>query len=281
MLQLRDYQQEMIDRIIESIKNGHKRIISNLYMGGGKTAISSELVRRSYNKGKSSIFMCHRQELLEQTYNTYVKNGITPAFIKSGMRPDYKNPMQIASVNTLVKRLDKYSPPDILFVDECQFSRASQWEKIIKWAEKSIVIGLTATPCRLDGKPLNDIYDDMIRVITPKELVERGFLVPYDYYAPSIIDTSELTVSNGEYVKKSLEEASFNAKIIGDNIAQYKKIAFGKRNIVFAISRKHGQTICNRYKEAGIPAEYLDGESNPAHRKEVYLNLEAESCLCL
>ena len=267
MLVLRDYQQEMIDKVIESLKEGYRKIMIVLPTGGGKTAIASELVRRSYAKGKSSIFMCHRQELLDQTYATYGKNGIVPAFIKGGRHPDYNNPMQIASVNTLVRRLDKYKVPDIIFVDECHHSKASQWSEILNWAGNAVVVGLTATPCRLDGKPLKDMYEKMIEVVTPKQLIEQGYLVPYLYYAPSIIDTSELVSANGDYTKKSLESASFNAKIIGDNIEQYKKIANGKRNVVFAISRRHGQDICDRYNAAGIKAEFLDGETPDKERR--------------
>lgn len=231
------------------------------------TAIASELVRRSYNKGKSSIFICHRQELLEQTYNTYGKNGIVPAFIKSGMHPDYNNPMQIASVNTLVRRLDRYKVPDIVFWDESQHICSSSWKTVFEEYKDSVHVGLTATPCRLDGKPLNDMYETMIQTVSTKQLIDRGYLVPYLYYAPSIIDTSELVSANGDYTKKSLEAASFNSKIIGDNIEQYKKLAMGKRNVVFAISRKHGIGICDRYNEAGIKAEFLDGETSNKERK--------------
>lgn len=267
MFQLRDYQQEMIDKVVDALRKGYRKIMIVLPTGGGKTAIASELVRRSYAKGKSSIFMCHRQELLDQTYETYGKNGIIPAFIKGGMHPDYNNPMQIASVNTLVRRLGKYKVPDIIFVDECHHSKASQWNTILDWAKNSVVVGLTATPCRLDGKPLNDMYETMIQTVSTKELINRGYLVPYLYYAPSIIDTSELVSANGDYTKKSLEAASFNSKIIGDNIEQYKKLAFGKRNVVFAISRKHGIGICERYNDAGIRAEFLDGETSNKERK--------------
>lgn len=84
MLQLRDYQQDIIDKVVQSLKEGYRKIMIVLPTGGGKTAIASELVRRSYSKGKSSIFMCHRQELLKQTYDTYSLNGIVPAFIKRG-----------------------------------------------------------------------------------------------------------------------------------------------------------------------------------------------------
>lgn len=118
-IQLRDYQQELVEKCVTSLKRGFKKPLLVSPTGSGKTCISSELVRRSYNKGKSSIFIVHRQELLRQTYLTYQKNGITPAVIQGGVNPDYTNPMQIASVNTLVRRFDVVKEPDIIFVDEC------------------------------------------------------------------------------------------------------------------------------------------------------------------
>lgn len=267
---LRDYQRELINECLNALRQGYKKPLLVLPTGGGKTACASELVSRSYAKGKSSIFICHREEILRQTYNTYIKNGIKPAVIKGGIAPDYNNPIQIASINTLVRRLDKYAKPDIVFWDEAHHISSSTYLKILNHYADSYHIGLSATPCRLDGKPLNLAFDTMINVINVKKLIELGYLSPYQYYAPSSIDTSELSMaSNGDYSKDSLANASFSANIIGDNIQQYIKLANGKRNIVFAINRKHAFQIAERYRNAGIPAEYLDGDTPPSKRKDV------------
>ena len=204
-----------------------------------------------------------------------MKNGIIPGVIKGGVTPDYNNPIQIASVNTLVRRLDVYKEPDVIFVDEAHHQPGSMWATVANRYSNSTIVGLTATPCRLDGKPLNKFFDDMIEVITTKQLIEKGFLSPYLYYAPSTISTNELDISsNGDYSKESLANASFSNRIVGDNIAQYKRLADGKRNIVFAINRMHGADITRRYNEAGISAEFLDGETPTSRRKEVIKRFE-------
>lgn len=268
-IQLRDYQQELIDGCLTALKRGFRKPLLVLPTGGGKTAIASELVRRSFYKGNGSIFICHRQELLRQTYKTYSKNGIVPAIIQGSVKPDYSNPMQIASVNTLVRRLDKYPKPKIVFWDEAHHIRSSMWAKIADYYKDAIHIGLTATPCRLDGKPLKSSFDTMIEVINTHQLIERGYLSPYLYYAPSSIDTTELSVANdGDYSKESLAKASFSARIVGDNIQQYKRLAMGKRNVVFAINRIHGADIARRYNNEGINAEFIDGETPTAKRKD-------------
>lgn len=267
-IKLRDYQQDSLDKTIAAIRKGCRHPLIVLPTGAGKTALSSEFVRRSYEKGKSSIFICHRQELLMQTYKTYQKNDITPAIIKSGVTPDYRNPMQIASVSTLVKRLNQYAKPDVVFWDECSHIASSTWKTIYEAYPDSIHIGLTATPCRLDGKPLNSFFDCMIQTVDTAKLIKLGYLTPYNYYAPSNIDTSEIAISsNGDFQKESLANASFNSKIIGDNVEQYLKLANGKRNIVFAINRLHGQQILERYLNAGVSAEYLDGLTGSSERK--------------
>ncbi len=269
-IELRTYQQELVNDCLETIKGGKKKPLLVLPTGGGKTAIASELVRRSFAKGKSSIFICHRQELLRQTYTTYQKNGITPAVIQGGVRPEYDNPMQIASVNTLVRRLDSYKIPDVVFWDECHHIASGSWEKIASYYKDAVHVGLTATPCRLDGKPLNVAFDAMCEVINTRQLIEQGYLSPYLYYAPTDINTKELSVSsNGDYSRESLASASFSNRIIGDNIKHYISLANGKRNIVFAINRIHGADITRRYNDAGIPAEFLDGETPSKKRKDV------------
>lgn len=398
-IQLRDYQQELVEKCVTSLKRGFKKPLLVSPTGSGKTCISSELVRRSYNKGKSSIFIVHRQELLRQTYLTYQKNGITPAVIQGGVNPDYTNPMQIASVNTLVRRFDVVKEPDIIFVDECfvgdtlvltdhgykkirnikegdsvytfnekecffeykpvekrlkkplnenlirinniictenhlfftknnwkkakdltvsdyllneyfnfvkiksitnvkknnedyvydltvednhnyfvngvlvhncQHQPGSMWARVAERYPNSIMVGLTATPCRLDGKPLSKFFDTMIEVINTKQLIERGYLSPYLYYAPSNIDASELSMSsNGDYSKESLAQASFSARIVGDNIEQYKRLAMGKRNVVFAINRMHAESIKERYLKEGIPAELITGDLDSNSRKKM------------
>lgn len=269
-IQLRPYQQELVDLCLTELRKGNRKPLLVLPTGGGKTAIASELVRRSHAKGRSSIFICHRQELIKQTDKTYRKNGIEPAIIMGGVNPNYDNPMQVASVNTLVRRLDLYKEPDIVFWDECHHIASSTWATIADRYKSAVHIGLTATPCRLDGKPLNTAFDCMCEVINTKQLINAGYLSQFLYYAPSVINTDELTMSsNGDYTKESLANASFSAKIVGDNIAQYSKLAYGKRNIVFAINRMHGQDITRRYNEAGIKAEFLDGETNKSKRQKV------------
>ena len=188
MLTLRDYQQDIIDQVLLKLRQGYKRILINLPTGGGKTAIASELVRRSIAKNNSSIFMCHREELIKQTVKTYEKNGVSPGIIKAGIEPDYDNFVQVASVPTLLRRLQYVNKPKIIFLDECHHAISESWKKVINSFSDAYIIGLTATPIRLDGQPLIGMFETMVEGITTKQLIERGYLSKFDYYAPSIIN---------------------------------------------------------------------------------------------
>ena len=275
MLTLRDYQQDIIDQVLLNLKNGYKRILINLPTGGGKTAIASELVRRSIAKNNSSMFLCHREELIKQTVKTYKKNGVNPGIIKAGIDPDYDNFVQVASVPTLARRLEYVNAPKILFLDECHHAISESWKKVINSFPNAYIIGLTATPIRLDGQPLAGMFETMVEGITTRQLIDRGYLSKFDYYAPSIIDTSELKISNGEYTKQSVAQASFTNRVIGDNIEAYKKLCNGKRNVVFACNIKHGKEICKRYNDAGIPAEFLDGMTAKDNRADTLARFES------
>lgn len=154
-------------------------------------------------------------------------------------------------------------------VHNCHHIASKTWKTVADYYEKSIKIGLTATPCRLDGKPLSGMFDSIVIGPQTDELIKAGFLVPYLYYAPTNLDTSNVKISGGEFNADSLQECLKESNIIGDNISQYKKLAMGKRNVVFACNRKHAMSIVDRYIAEGISAELLDGTLDAGTRKKI------------
>lgn len=272
---LRPYQQKVIDDLVVALRKGYRKPLIVCATGGGKTAIATKIAEGIKNKGNSLIFMCHRTELVDQTYRTFLKNDIEPDFIAAGRKFNPNSDCHIAMVNTLLRRLQKVDCPNVLIADECHHLASKTWKTVADYYDKSITIGLTATPCRLDGKPLSDMFDCMIVGPQTDELIRAGYLVPYKYYAPTNLDTSKVKVVNGEYQAQALAEAIKESSVIGDNIEQYKKLAMGKRNVVFACNIKHSQEIVRRYNEAGIPAAHLDGNTNPGERKQIIKDFES------
>lgn len=274
-LVLRPYQQRVVDDVISLLKQGKRRILIVVATGGGKTAIATELTKRCTKKGNSLFFICHRTELIDQTDATFRKSVIIPAYIQGGRPSDVTNKTQIASINTLVRRLDEYKPPKVVIWDEAHHIAAGLWSKVFESYDKAVHIGLTATPVRLDGKGLGDYFDSIVIGASTQWLIDNGYLVPFKYYAPSQINRKELKKSNGDYSKTALAKASFGSKIIGDNVEHYKKFAMGKRNLVFAMNVKHSKDIAERYNKEGIPVKHLDGTTPKDERKQAIKDFES------
>lgn len=269
MYTLRDYQKTAVADTRQAFADGYKAPCLVLSTGAGKTVCAGQIVHDAFHKGKRVVFVVHRQELAKQTYKTFKNYGLTPAYIMAGHKPDYDNPVQIASIGTLCNRFDKIEEPDLVIIDEAQHSLANQWLKIKQRWPHTRVVGLTATPCRLDGKPLREYFDTLVIGPTTKDLIADGALTPYDYYAPTTIDTRGMKHNKTDFTTDALSFFSQKREIIGDNIQQYLRLAKGKRNIVFACNVKHSLEIVKRYQDAGIPAAHLDGETPQAEREDI------------
>lgn len=269
MYVLRDYQEKAVKDTRQSFCDGYSAPCLVLSTGAGKTVCAGQIVHDAFHKGKRVVFVVHRQELAKQTAKTFRGYGIEPAFIMANVKPDVDNPVQIATIGTLRNRLDKYQEPDLIIYDESQHCMANQWLTIKKTWNKAKIIGLTATPCRLDGKPLREFFDKLVIGPSTADLIKAGALTPYDYYAPSVIDTTGMKHNKTDFTADALSFFSQKREIIGDNIKQYQQLANGKRNIVFACNVKHSMEIVKRYQDAGIPAAHLDGETPAAEREDI------------
>jgi superfamily II DNA or RNA helicase len=130
-------------------------------------------------------------------------------------------------------------------------------------------VGFTATPVRLDGKPLGDIYDDMVTGVSVKWLIENGRLAPYEYYAPVAVDTDSLRVQAGDYVIKDLEQLMCDRAIYSDALKSWERIAKGEKTIAYCVSVSHAKNTAEMFLHAGYAAVALDGSTPPAKRAEI------------
>jgi len=155
--------------------------------------------------GKTSVFCVHQNELLTQTSRALWTQKLEHGQIASGRTRSYL-PAQVASVQTWVRRMDQYSEPDLIIIDECHRSAASTYQKILEQYPNARVIGLTATPQRTDGKGLDGTYTELVQGPTIRQLIDAGYLCDYEIFAPpSSLDLSEVKTKMGDYDKKQLE----------------------------------------------------------------------------
>jgi DNA repair protein RadD len=262
---LRDYQTDMIDRARVALRR-HRAVLIQSPTGSGKTALSAHMMGTASSKGIRSWFVCHRRELVEQTARTFDDVGIEYGFVAAGQPFNPHMPVLICAVDTLKNRLGKVPLPGLVVWDEAHHIAAAGWQKIRTGVDAHHV-GLSATPERLDGKPLAGLFDALVPGPQVSWLIEQGYLSRYKAFAPSRPDVSGVRKVAGDYVKGQLEDIMDGRSIMGDAIRNYRKHADGKRAIAFCVSVKHAEHTAEQFRAAGILAVSLDGQTDPFERK--------------
>ncbi|MEL6499861.1 MAG: DEAD/DEAH box helicase [Cyanobacteria bacterium J06623_1] len=272
--QLRDYQQSLISQIYARWEIGDNRVMAQCPTGGGKTicftAIASEFTQRN----SRVLILAHRQELITQAANkTRDIVGIEPGIIKSGYQPDYSAAIQVGSVQSVVspKRLSQLDDIGLVIIDEAHhFNLKNSYGKILEQYPEARVLGVTATPKRLDGKGFEDYFDILVCGIQTKELIDRGYLSPFKLFAAEQqMKTKGIKTRSGDYRLSELARENDVVELSGNLVNNYQKYANGLKTIVFAINVAHSMAIAQAYNEAGIPAAHLDGTSSADQRQAV------------
>jgi len=185
-------------KVESAISTGTKRIILVAPTGAGKTIIASAIIKSAVNTGKRVLVLSHRREIIKQTSQKLYENGIEHGIIQAGFATRLDQPVQVASVATLwtrgvrLKKMD-LPPADVFIIDVCHHSPAQTYRKIIDAYPDAVLIGLTATPCRGDGRGLGGIFESIIECPQVAELIDQKFLVPTVVYAPSVPDLKGVT----------------------------------------------------------------------------------------
>jgi DNA repair protein RadD len=250
----------------------HQAIILQSPTGSGKTVLGTLVALGAAGKGRRVMFTVHRDFLVEQTSSAFNAVALNHGIIAAGYAHNPREMVQIAAIDTLKNRLDRVKRPDLLIVDEGHHSVAAGWAKVIRqYMEAGTkVLCLTATPIRLDGVGLSEVgYSHMVRGPTVRFLIENGFLSDYEAYAPSTADMSAVHSRMGDYIKSEAEAEVDKPTITGDAIREYSAKAPGKRAVVFCISVKHSQHVCEQFNAAGIRAAHIDGTTDKVERKRL------------
>ena len=267
---LRPYQKDFVGNVRNEFVHRHKRVVGVAPCGSGKTVMAAYMVRGAVDKGNRVIFLVHRDELIAQTARTFAKFGIEFGVIAAGTEMRTDIPVQIASVQTLSRRLDKVKTPDFIICDECHHILANTYRKIIDAFPNARLLGLTATPQRMGGINLGDVFVSMVKCRTVDELIANGNLTPFKYYAPEIgVQLDGVRSKFGEYINADIEEVMSASKIIGGIVDNYRKLAGGKQAICYCVNVKHSKSVAEAFKAAGIPAAHIDGDTNKKIRQRL------------
>ena len=266
---LRPYQSEAIEAARAKFRANAKRTLLVLPTGGGKTVIASEIIRSAEARGSRVVFLAHRRELIAQTSDKLHRFGVRHGTIMAGERPAPQLAVQVASIQTLVRRLDAYPSFDLIFFDEAHHAAAGGYQKVLELYPRARVVGLTATPWRLDGRGLADVFDSHVIVRTPKQLRDEGYLCAVGGWEFEAIDTTKARVQGGDFKAKDLEESASSKRVIGDVVEEWLRYSPGKRTVVFAVSIATSQLLTEAFVKAGVRAEHIDGEMETAQRDAI------------
>lgn len=302
-IQLRPYQTSAVNGVRQAYAAGKRAPLLVLPTGGGKTTIFSYVTTSAAEKGRCVYLIAHRAELVKQIAMTLARFGtrhriVAPgpivrqcqveqfkAFGRTFVDPQAR--VFVASVQTLVKRLEDYPPPDIIVIDEAHHLTVdSTWGRVVAAYPNAKLLPVTATPCRLDGKGLGlgagGLADELVMGPTMRELIDAGFLSPYRIFAPpNALDLSGVRTRMGDYAKDQLADAVDKPSITGNAVEHYTRLAAGKRAVAFCVSVAHAQHVASEFQGAGIPAEFLDGTLDALERDRIIKRFEAGTTLVL
>lgn len=265
---LREYQQRAIDLLRGSLRTGHRRPLLQLPTGAGKTRIAAEVVRGARAKGGPAIFVVPRISLIEQTVSAFEREGIDHVGVIQGhhFRTDAAAPVQIASTQTLARRAIPRA--SIVLIDEAhlQFSTIREWINSAQWAPVPFV-GLSATPW---SKGLGKTYDDLLKPVTIKELIDGGFLSTFRVFAPPPPDLEGVRTTAGEFNEADLSGACNKRELVADIVKTWREKGENRPTLCYGVDRKHAQHLQERFIEAGVATEYIDCDTPMFEREEIF-----------
>jgi len=269
-MQLYPDQAVVLEAVRQAYRDGYRAPLLVSPTGSGKTVMFSVVAKGAAAKGKRVQIQCHRQELIDQIDRALRAEGVVAGIIGSDYPESPRAPVQIASVATLVKRLERTPAPDLMITDEGHHATlGNTWGKILNYWPKALRLGVTATPTRLSGEGLCDIYDTMVMGLTVQQLIHLGRLSPVSVYAPPPPDLSAVHTRMGDFIQSELAEVMGGSTVTGDAVAHYRKHAHNLPAIAFCASVDNAQKTAEQFRKGGYRAVTLDGKMDTYLRREV------------
>lgn len=262
-------QLELMDKVREEFRT-NQIVLLQSPTGSGKSRMGSYAIANAMARGSTCLFDVPMKELRKQITNTFTELSIDHSFIAAGQRYSPFSHCWVSTTQTVSGRLDRMPRIKFAAIDEAHQGGAAR-EKLIDWLvdQGAKILLLSATPERLDGKPIR--ADVMVEGQPLKWLIDNKRLSDYKMYSPNQPDMSALrTAANGEYNQQ--DTAGFmesQTVLIGDAVKHYKQLAMGKLGIAYCASIKHSQMVVQAFRDAGIPAAHIDGSMSDDERIKI------------
>ena len=290
----RSYQQKFIEKLYPAATAaGHKSVLLVLPVGAGKTYCARLVAETVLPKQRHDIWVLeHRNELGFQFDQAF--QGLSPSLILAGQKEKEPSSLRIVGRDVLAHReIRPVRDCALIIGDEFHVWACQSYRRILERFNaayrKVFVLGLTATPYRLDGKPLRDIASTLIEPTTPQELFDEGIIWEPDVKLAPTPELKGIATHSGDYATPELYERS--RKLMGDVVAEAKKYHEGRPFVVRATTIEHSKQLAERMQKVGFRAAHMDGDTSPAERNLLLAKLSiggaastnehAIDCICV
>lgn len=276
----RPYQERNTAEILACLQRGVRGTIYALPTAGGKTVVSSGVIRVMTEVAeRRSVMLVHRRELLRQSVRTLAAVGVEAGIVDPDHDPDPGRLVHVASIDCLKARkrrlADWLTGVGIVVIDEAHHTIAPGWSDLLTgWMPDAQRLGLTATPFRGDGKPLGSIFDAAVRGPSVKTLITDGWLCPPEVWSPfANLDLSGVKVSRGDYVQAELGRVMDDDAITAEAVRQYALRMPGEPAIAFCVSVDHARHVAEAFASPGWVAKSVDGGMDETERDAAIMGL--------
>jgi DNA repair protein RadD len=274
--ELRGYQSEVIEKFTAAVASGERKILMVAPTGAGKTVIAAEIIKHIIGDYNHALVIAHRTEIVEQTSRKLHDIGVRHGIIKAGFPPRPFERVQVASIQTLHMRAIRAETmplpsANILVVDEAHHSCARTYQAVVDAYPDAILLGLTATPCRGDGRGLGGIFTKLIECPQVGPLIEQGHLVKTIVFAPPAPDLKGVKTVAGDYHESQLADRMDRPQLIGDIVTHWHKFGKRRKTVAFAVNVQHSIHLRDEFIKSGVRAEHIDG-ATPKNEREATLS---------
>lgn len=277
-VELRPYQAKAIDLARENRRAGVLRQIIYSPTGSGKTEIAIDLIHSANSKGKRVAFIANRIGLVEQAARRLRRSGLTVGVLQGDNTHRLDAPVLACSIHTVARR--GLPDIDLIVIDEAHGVAGSRHYRELLFRYNFMpVIGLSATPfARGLGKHYVELggplFERIVKAASIRELIDLGFLVDCDIFAPSEPDLSGVALRKNEFGEYDYSETQLAAAVdkpslIGDIVTHWKRLGSNLPTVCFATSIAHSKHIVGEFKAAGIPAEHIDCYTDEDERRGI------------